>query len=213
MHVQAFLATHDWLLSLNNAKQFGEHVKLPPRGVSPVLSEDEDESKEDTSGKDDSGEESPDPTPLPPKHFKTSDGSSKPKQKQKPVKVEPIPDMKSTKGKGKSMEPSVKTKPSAGSTHKPRGRVPSEPPVDDTSDCMSPALAMLAEEITDTIDDWETTPVMVDTLLQCMGTDLAIVGVLQIPPVPVSYSRVFGLHSVHRQTYHLQAQWESHDLP
>ncbi|KAK0494259.1 hypothetical protein EDD18DRAFT_1355609 [Armillaria luteobubalina] len=203
--VQAFLATvscnlfdipvklhqgswHDWSLSLNNAEQvidrFGEHVKLPPRGVSPVLSEDEDESEEDASGEDDSGEELPDPTPPPPKHFKTSDGSSKPKPKQKPVKVEPVPNMKSTKGKGKLMEPSVKTKPSARSTCKPQGRVPSEPPVDDTSDRMSPALATLAEEITDTIDDRETTPVMVNTLLQRAGTDLAIVGVLQIPPVP-----------------------------
>ncbi|KAK0486793.1 hypothetical protein EDD18DRAFT_1111015 [Armillaria luteobubalina] len=43
---------------------------------------------------------------------------------------------------------------------------------------------MLAKEITNMIDDQEMTPVMVDTLLQCTGTDLAIIGVLQILLIP-----------------------------
>ncbi|KAK0462114.1 hypothetical protein IW261DRAFT_1576598 [Armillaria novae-zelandiae] len=82
--------------------------------------------------------------------------------------------------------PAKKTKPVV--VHKGRawGRNAPEEPIDDTLDRMSPPPAMLAEEITNTVDSHETMPVMMETLLQRTTTDLAIVGVLKVPPSGVA---------------------------
>ncbi|KAK0465690.1 hypothetical protein IW261DRAFT_1427127 [Armillaria novae-zelandiae] len=54
--------------------------------------------------------------------------------------------------------------------------------IDNTLDHMSPPPTTLAEEITNTVDSQKTMPVMTETLLQHTTMDLAIVGVLKVPP-------------------------------
>ncbi|KAK0465784.1 hypothetical protein IW261DRAFT_1427047 [Armillaria novae-zelandiae] len=83
---------------------------------------------------------------------------------------------------GVSAPPAKKTKPVV--VHKGRawGRNVPEEPIDDMLDRMSPPPATLAEEITNMVDSHEMMPVTMETLLQCTTMDLAIVGVLKVPP-------------------------------
>ncbi|KAK0474701.1 hypothetical protein EDD18DRAFT_1367517 [Armillaria luteobubalina] len=88
-----------------------------------------------------------------------------------------------------------------------RGCVPREDPVDDLASRTSPPPAVLSEDIIpETFDDRETTPVTTETLLQRTSTDLALVGVLQVPP-PVRRSGCLvcaskQIHCAHDNKFH-----------
>ncbi|KAK0484669.1 hypothetical protein IW261DRAFT_1560322 [Armillaria novae-zelandiae] len=83
---------------------------------------------------------------------------------------------------GVSALPAKKTKPVVVHKGRAQGRNVPEEPIDDTLDRMSPPPATLAEEITNMVDSHETMPVTMETLLQRTTTDLAIIGVLKVPP-------------------------------
>ncbi|KAK0495618.1 hypothetical protein EDD18DRAFT_1354114 [Armillaria luteobubalina] len=72
-------------------------------------------------------------------------------------------------------------KPATGGKGKGCSWVLPESPINNTLFQISPPSAILAEEITSTIDKWEATPITVETLLQHAATDIAIIGVLSIP--------------------------------
>ncbi|KAK0495274.1 hypothetical protein EDD18DRAFT_1106500 [Armillaria luteobubalina] len=77
-------------------------------------------------------------------------------------------------------EPSVK--PPAGGKGKGCSKFPLDPPIDNTLAWASLPPVVLAEELTNTISEKEATPITVETLLQHAATDIAIVGILEIPP-------------------------------
>ncbi|KAK0473640.1 hypothetical protein IW261DRAFT_1423551 [Armillaria novae-zelandiae] len=188
-----------WSLALVTAEhiitQYGERSTLPVCEPSPEPA---------ASGED----ESPSPMP-PPKCQKTSASSLKGKGKEtKPVVKMDIrqfgppgyskgscPENRDETHSSKQLSednritypgvsalPAKKTKPVVVHKGRARGRNVPEEPIDDTLDRMSPPPAMLAEEITNMVDSRETTPVMMETLLQHTTMDLAIIGVLKVPP-------------------------------
>ncbi|KAK0470593.1 hypothetical protein IW261DRAFT_1425802 [Armillaria novae-zelandiae] len=192
-----------WSLALVTAKhiitQYGERSTLPVREPSPEPS---------ASGED--GSPSPMPPPKHQKTSASSlKGKGKetkpvvkmdvqqfglpdvPKVTSKAVapKTETKPTARGSRVKttgsptpGVSAPPAKKTKPVV--VHKGRawGRNAPEEPIDDTLNRMSPPPTTLAEEITNTVDSRETTPVTMETLLQHTTMDLAIIGVLKVPP-------------------------------
>ncbi|KAK0467670.1 hypothetical protein IW261DRAFT_1426419 [Armillaria novae-zelandiae] len=83
---------------------------------------------------------------------------------------------------GVSALPAKKTKPVVVHKGRAQGHNVPEEPIDDTLERMSPPPTTLAEEITNMVDSCETMPVTMETLLQHTTMDLAIIGVLKVPP-------------------------------
>ncbi|KAK0460802.1 hypothetical protein IW261DRAFT_1428777 [Armillaria novae-zelandiae] len=105
-----------------------------------------------------------------------------PKTETKPTARGSRVKMTGSPSPGVSAPPAKKTKPVVVHKGRARGRNAPEEPIDDMLDRMSPPPATLAEEITNTVDSREMTPVTTETLLQRTTTDLAIIGVLKVPP-------------------------------
>ncbi|KAK0218948.1 hypothetical protein IW262DRAFT_1298058 [Armillaria fumosa] len=171
----------EWMYMLPAAEEiisrFGEATLMPLHGNSPASSihdeeEDEDEDKDEAKDEDDEAPCSPSLVPPP---TNTSSKSA--------LKTRPPIDMKKPAGKGKAKahEPALKVKPVSGPGHKLQGHVQLAEPITDIVSHASPPPTVLAEELTDTIDERETMPVTVETLLQHATMDIAIVRVLQVP--------------------------------